>query len=97
MFCLRDANLYKNNENFLKFLCVVFTMFDLGSTYKKVKLSLYRPRRPLGLREFQAPTFSDILLIDGAKVVSPNRRLLFYPQEDSWYSFLLEAESTPGL
>jgi hypothetical protein len=21
----------------------------------------------------------------------------FYPQEDSWYSFLLEAESTPGL
>jgi hypothetical protein len=20
----------------------------------------------------------------------------FYPQEDSWYSFLLEAESTPG-
>jgi hypothetical protein len=23
-------------------------------------------------------------------------RSAFYPQEDSWYSFLLEAESTPG-
>jgi hypothetical protein len=33
---------------------------------------------------------------DGGKVVSPTRRPLFTPQEDSWYSFLLEAESTPG-
>jgi hypothetical protein len=29
-------------------------------------------------------------------VVSPTRRPPFTPQEDSWYSFLLEAESTPG-
>jgi hypothetical protein len=28
----------------------------------KVKLSLYRPWRPLGLREVEAPTFSDIRL-----------------------------------
>jgi hypothetical protein len=31
------------------------------------------------LREFKAPTFSDIRLIDGGKVVSPTRRLLFTP------------------
>jgi hypothetical protein len=43
-----------------------------------------------------APTFSDIRLTDGGKVVSPRRRPLFTPQEDSWYSFLIEAESTPG-
>jgi hypothetical protein len=43
----------------------------------KVKLSLYRPWRPLGLREVEAPTFSDIRLIDGGKVVSPTRRPLF--------------------
>jgi hypothetical protein len=61
----------------------------------KVKLSLYRPWRPLVLREVEASTFSDIRLIDGGKVVSPRGRPLFYPQEDSWYSFLLEAESTP--
>jgi hypothetical protein len=62
----------------------------------KVKLSLYRPWRPLGFREVEAPTFSDIQLIDGSKVVSPMRQPLFTPQEYSWYSFLLEAESTPG-
>jgi hypothetical protein len=66
------------------------------SKVKKVKLSLYRPWKPLGLREVKAPKFSDIRLIDGGKVVSPTRRPLFTPQEDSWYSFLLEAESTTG-
>jgi hypothetical protein len=61
----------------------------------KVKLSLYRPWRPLGLREVEAPTFSDIRLTDGGEVVSLTRRPPFTPQEDSRYSFLLEAESTP--
>jgi hypothetical protein len=43
----------------------------------KVKLSLYRPRRPLVLREVEAPIFSDIRHTDGGKVVSPTRRPLF--------------------
>jgi hypothetical protein len=43
----------------------------------KVNLSLYRPWRPLGLREVEAPTFSDIRLIDGGKIVSPTPRPLF--------------------
>jgi hypothetical protein len=60
------------------------------------KLTLYRPWSPLGLREVEAPTFLEFRLTDGGKVVSPRRRPLFYPQEDSWYTFLLEAESTPG-
>jgi hypothetical protein len=34
----------------------------------KVKFSLYRPWRPLGLREVEAPIFSDIRFIDGSKV-----------------------------
>jgi hypothetical protein len=67
-----------------------------GSLMIKVKLSLYRPWRPLGLQEVEAPTFSDVRLTDGGKVVSPTRRPLFYTQEHSWYSFLLEAEPTPG-
>jgi hypothetical protein len=37
---------------------------------RKVKLSLYRPWRPIGLREVEAPTFSDIRLTEGGKVVS---------------------------
>jgi hypothetical protein len=47
------------------------------------------------LREVEAPTFSDIRPIDGGKVVRFTPRPLL-PQEDSWYSLLLEAESTPG-
>jgi hypothetical protein len=42
--------------------------------------------------------FLDNRLTDGNDVVSLTRRpATLYPQEDSWYSFLLEAESTPGL
>jgi hypothetical protein len=53
--------------------------------------------RPIGLWDVEAPTFSpDIRLTDGSKVVSLTHRPPLTPQEDSWYSFLLEAESTPG-
>jgi hypothetical protein len=47
----------------------------------KVKLSLYSPWRPLGLREVEAPTFSGIRLTDGDKFVSPTRRPLFTPRK----------------
>jgi hypothetical protein len=41
--------------------------------------------------------FLDNRLRDGVEVVSLTRRpAALYPQEDSWYSFLLEAESTSG-
>jgi hypothetical protein len=54
----------------------------LYQLYKvKVKLSLYRPWRPLGLRDVEGPTFSDIRLTDGGKVVSPTRRPLFPPMK----------------
>jgi hypothetical protein len=44
----------------------------------------------------KAPIFYlDNRLTDGGMIVSPMRRPSFPPQEDSWYSFLLEAESTP--
>jgi hypothetical protein len=33
------------------------------------------------LREIEAPTFSDIRLIDGGKVVSPTRQPLFTPRK----------------
>jgi hypothetical protein len=48
----------------------------------KVKLSLYRPWRPLGLLDVEAPTFSDVRPTDGVgKVVSPTRRPLFSPRK----------------
>jgi hypothetical protein len=43
------------------------------------------------------PHFLDSWLTDGGEVVSlPRQPATLYLQEDSWYSFLLEAESTPG-
>jgi hypothetical protein len=50
------------------------------------------------LREVETPTFSDIRLTDGGKVVSsgqPYAPAAFYAQENSSYSFLLEAGPTP--
>jgi hypothetical protein len=56
-----------------------------------------KPWRPMGFWDFEAPTFSsDNRLTEGGKVVSLTRRPPFSPQEDSWYSFLLEAEPAPG-
>jgi hypothetical protein len=48
------------------------------------------PWRPIG------PHFLDNRLTVGSEVVGLTRRPLFIPQNDPWYSFLLEAESTPG-
>jgi hypothetical protein len=45
------------------------------------KLSLYRPSRPLGFREVEVLTFSDIRLTDGGKAVSPTRRPLSIPRK----------------
>jgi hypothetical protein len=61
------------------------------NTVKKVKLSL--------CQTMEAHTVVrrwDNRLTDGGKVVSLTHRPPYTPQEGSWYSFLLEAESTPG-
>jgi hypothetical protein len=46
---------------------------------------------PLGCETSRLPRLLDNRLTNGGEVVSLTRR-----QEDSWYSFPLEAESTPG-
>jgi hypothetical protein len=51
---------------------------------------------PWGFETSRLPHFLDNRLTDGGEVVSLTSRKPFTPQEDSWYSFLLEAESTPG-
>jgi hypothetical protein len=55
------------------------------------------PLRPIGLWDAEAPTFSlDNRLTDSSKVVSLAPQLPFTPQEDSWYSFLLELSQPQG-
>jgi hypothetical protein len=64
---------------------------------KKVKAIPVTGREgPYSCERTRLPRFVDNRLIDGNEVVSPTRRPPFTPQEDSWFSFLLEAESTPG-
>jgi hypothetical protein len=50
---------------------------------------------PSGCETSRLPHFLDNRLTEGGEVVSLTLRQLIIPQEDSWYSFLLEAESTP--
>jgi len=50
---------------------------------------------PEGSRKLRFPDFVTTAQ-DGGKVVSLTHRPLFTPRKYSWYSFLSEAESTPG-
>ena len=49
--------------------------------------------RPRGFQEVELPRFQDNRHM---KVVRLSRTGRLYPRKYSWYSFLLEAESTPG-
>jgi hypothetical protein len=49
-----------------------------------------------GCETLRPPHFLDNGLTDGGEVVSLTPRPPITSQKDSWYSFLLEAESTPG-
>ena len=50
---------------------------------------------PEGSRKLRFPDYMTMAQ-DGGKVVSLMHQPLFNPRKCSWYSFLLEAESTPG-
>jgi hypothetical protein len=66
-------------------------------TYKKCKTITVTGRvGPLCCETSRIPYFLDNRLADSGKVVSLTRPPPFPLQEDSWYAFLLEAESTPG-
>jgi hypothetical protein len=52
---------------------------------------------PSGCETSRLPHFLDNRLTDGGEDVSLTYGpAALHPQEDSWYLFLLEAESTPG-
>jgi hypothetical protein len=71
--------------------------FTLPFTLKKGKAITVTGREdPQGCETSGLPRFLDNRLTDGGEVVSVTRQPPLTPQDDSWYSFLLEAESTPG-
>ena len=66
--------------------------YELKFIYKKVKQSHTGRGRPRGFQEVEAPRFEDIRHM---KVVRLSA-LRTAPRKYSWYSFLLEVESTLG-
>jgi hypothetical protein len=78
--CVKHEKDWRKRYNkYFGILCYVHNIISVSKG--KVKLSLYRLWMPLGLREVEALTFSDIQRTDGGKVVSPTRRQLFTPRK----------------
>ena len=61
----------------------------------KVNQSHYRPEVPRGFQEVKTPDYVTMSQ-NGGNIFSLTHRPHFNPRKYSWYSFLLEAVSTPG-
>jgi hypothetical protein len=72
------------------------TLICSVSERKKLGQTCNRSRRPIGLWDVEASIFSRQSAHRWRWGCLPYAQAAFYPQEDSWYSFLLAAESTPG-
>jgi hypothetical protein len=63
----------------------------------KVKPSLKRLDRPLGLQQVETPRISKKSGVESGKAVNPTRRPLLPSSRCPLYQFLLQAESTGGM
>jgi hypothetical protein len=100
VFHCSSFNIHHTDNNFDIHVVVLNEIFTyvimiqaIGNFSNRPFFPLYRSWRSSWLRDVEAPTFSDIRLMrQGCQPVAP---AAFYPPEDSWYLFLLQAESTP--
>jgi hypothetical protein len=107
-FSMRSVSYQRNvGNNFFPELFVFTYALKIATKYKmnrcdhisniKCNIILASGRgSPLCCETLRLPHFLDSRLTDDDEVVSLTRWPPFTPQEDSWYSFLLEVESTLG-
>jgi hypothetical protein len=69
--------------------------FSLSVKSKGKAVPLQAWSGPEGSRKLRFPDFMTTAQ-DGGKVISLNAPASFTPRKFPWFSFLLEAESTPG-
>jgi hypothetical protein len=73
-----------------------FKLYKIIILYKGKAVPVTGRGGPYGCVTLRVPHYLDSPLTDGGKVVNLKRLPPFTPQEDSWFSFLSEAELTPG-
>jgi hypothetical protein len=81
-------------------ICIIFNTVCKSNfnfyIQKRKAVHVTRREGPHVCETWWLPHFLDNRLTGSSEAVTFTRRPPFIPQEDPWYSFLLEAESTPG-
>jgi hypothetical protein len=89
------GNMYKNVIHILAWHVALFSTSVLNELVN-VKQFHYRPEQAHRVPGGRDPQISRQSALEGGKVGSHKHRPRLPPRKYSWYSFLLEAESTPG-